>query len=60
MFTPFITTAIPLYGDVQSASKVQPRPLKTIDLVGLGMLLLGGKVISNHLVTILLHQFFGG
>ncbi len=60
MFTPFSTTAIPLHCHVPLASNVQHRELKAIELMGLGILLLGSKVLSNNLVTILLHQFFGG
>lgn len=59
MFTPIFTSAISLHGEVQPTSQARPRQLQTIEWIILGILILGGKVISNHLVTLLLSQHFG-
>lgn len=60
MFTPIFTSAISLHGEVQSTSQACPRQLQTIEWIILGILLFGGKLISSHLVTLLLSQHFGG
>ncbi|QUY43547.1 hypothetical protein [Acaryochloris marina] len=55
MFTPIFS----LHGEVQPTSQARPRQLQTIEWIILGILLFGGKVISNHLVILLLSQHFG-
>lgn len=60
MFTPLFTTAIPLRWSDQSTSQAGPRQLQAIELVALSIFLVGVKMISNHLVNILLNQFIGG
>lgn len=59
MLTPFLTTAIPRHQDIRPTSQARPRRLQAIELVSLGSLFIGGKIISNHWVEILLNQFFG-
>ena len=59
MFTPIVTSTIPLHGEDQLISQARPRQLQTIEWAILGILLVGGKVLSNHLVTLLLMQQFG-
>jgi len=59
MFTPIFTSTIPLHGEEQLTSQARPRQLQAIEWAVLGILLVGGKVISSHLVTFLLMQHFG-
>ncbi|MGR3278231.1 hypothetical protein ACSYAD_24355 [Acaryochloris marina NIES-2412] len=60
MFTPLFSTAIPLHLDIPSPTQGRPQKLGIIELITLGLLLLGIKVTSNHLANILLNQFISG
>lgn len=53
MLTPFIITVLPNPGIVRS----QPRHLKTMELVAITITFLAVKVVSSHVVTVLLSQF---
>lgn len=60
MFTPLFSTAIPLHLAIPSPTQGHPQKLGIIELITLGLLLLGIKVTSNHLANILLNQFISG
>lgn len=60
MFTPLSSTAIRLHLDISSTTQDHPQKLQAIELIALGMVLLGIKVMSNQLANMLLNQFMSG
>ena len=60
MFTPLSSTAIRLHLDISSSTQGHPQKLQAIELITLGMVLLGIKVMSNQLANMLLSHFMSG